>query len=395
MPLLTPIDTVRPARARVGISLFFFTNGAIFANMLPRYPEIKTAFGLSNTAFGIMVAMFPLAAVLASALPAPLIRRFGAQTVSLVGTIVLAVALGLAGFAPHVALFALALFVGGFTDSIVDAAQNVHGLRVEDAGGRTIINSLHALWSLGATLGGAAGAWAASVGVPLGWHLVTAGAVGVGLAVLATVLGRLPNGGRPEPLEEHHETPRLNRAAWALLLPLAVLAISGTLIEDIAANWAALYLVQIAGVATGTAGLGYVVMIGAQFIGRLLGDPATDKWGRVPVIVSGGVMILVGGLLVVAIPQPAVLMVGYALAGYGCATVVPAAFAAAGRLPGLPEGAGVTMVGWLMRLGFLCTSPLVGAVSDLMNLRVGLAVLPLAGLAVCLLARAARPRTAS
>lgn len=168
MPLLTPIDTVRPARARVGISLFFFTNGAIFANMLPRYPEIKTAFGLSNTAFGIMVAMFPLAAVLASALPAPLIRRFGAQTVSLVGTIVLAVALGLAGFAPHVALFALALFVGGFTDSIVDAAQNVHGLRVEDAGGRTIINSLHALWSLGATLGGAAGAWAASVGVPLG-----------------------------------------------------------------------------------------------------------------------------------------------------------------------------------------------------------------------------------
>ena len=171
--------------------------------------------------------------------------------------------------------------------------------------------------------------------------------------------------------------------------------VSGTLIEDIAANWAALYLVQIAGVATGTAGLGYVVMIGAQFIGRLLGDPATDKWGRVPVIVSGGVMILVGGLLVVAIPQPAVVMVGYALAGYGCATIVPAAFAAAGRLPGLPEGAGVTMVGWLMRLGFLCTSPLVGAVSDLTNLRVGLAVLPLAGLAVCLLARAARPRTAS
>ena len=57
-------------------------------------------------------------------------------------------------------------------------------------------------------------------------------------------------------------------------------------------------------------------MIGAQFIGRLLGDPATDKWGRVPVIVSGGVMILVGGLLVVAIPQPAVVMVGYAMAGY-------------------------------------------------------------------------------
>ena len=32
-------------RARAGISLFFFTNGAIFAGILPRFPEVKSALG--------------------------------------------------------------------------------------------------------------------------------------------------------------------------------------------------------------------------------------------------------------------------------------------------------------------------------------------------------------
>ena len=62
--------TPAPVRARTGISLFFFTNGAMMAGILPRYPEVKAAFELSNTEFGLMVAIGPLASMLASALPA-------------------------------------------------------------------------------------------------------------------------------------------------------------------------------------------------------------------------------------------------------------------------------------------------------------------------------------
>ena len=55
---------LNPVRARAGISLFFFTNGLMMAGLLPRYPEIKASFDLSNTAFGLMVAISPLAAML-------------------------------------------------------------------------------------------------------------------------------------------------------------------------------------------------------------------------------------------------------------------------------------------------------------------------------------------
>lgn len=388
--------TLNPLRARVGISLFFFVNGAGFTNLIPRYPQIKDAFELSNTGYGLLVAVGPLGSMAASALPAPLIRRFGAQATALMSTLLLCACLVLAGFAPHVVMFAAALAFMGFADGITDAAMNVHGLLVEDANGKTIVNSLHALWSLGATAGGLVGAWAAAQRVPLPLHLSVAAVVLVGVAVLATWLGRLPDA-RPGAAasapdgEQHAPHTKLPKGAWGLILPLVVLAIAGVLVEDVAANWAVLYLVQVVGVGLGVGGLGFSVMLAAQFVGRILGDPSTDRWGRVRVIRAGGVMIALGGLLVVAVPTLPAVMVGYALAGYGCATVVPAAYAAAGRLPGLPEGAGVTYVSWLMRVGFLVTSPIVGSVADLTSLRVGLGLLLLAGLAIVYLARVTRP----
>ena len=388
---------LNPVRARAGISLFFFTNGLMMAGLLPRYPEIKASFDLSNTAFGLMVAISPLAAMLASALPAPLIRRFGAQAVSLGGTVVMALAVSLAGFAPVFTVFAIAIAIAGFTDSIVDAAQNVHGVAVEDAYRRTIINSLHALWSLGATLGGLIGAFAAAAHVPLGIHLSGVAAFTVLLAAVATWLGRLPAGTSAHLPDDQPAPPtKLPPGAWAAIVPLAVLAIAGALVEDIGFNWSAVSLVQTVGATAGVAGFGYTIMLAAQFVGRVLGDPATDRWGRVNVIRAGGILIAVGGVLVVAAPGLAAVMLGYALAGFGCATIIPAAYAAAGRLPGLPEGTGITLVSWLLRVGFLACSPIVGAVSDLTSLQVSLTLLILAGVAVIALApvvRGRRPRT--
>ena len=385
--------SLNPVRARTGISLFFFTNGLMMAGLLPRYPEIKASFDLSNTAFGLMVAISPLAAMLASALPAPLIRRFGAQAVSLGGTIVMALAVSLAGFAPVFAVFAIAIAIAGFTDSIVVAAKNVHGVIVEAAYRRTIINSLHALWSLGATLVGLVGAIAAGMRIPQGLQLSGVAAFTVVLAALATWLGRLPvNAPAETPVDAPTPPTKLPAGAWSVILPLAVLAIAGSLVEDIGFNWSAVYLVQNLGATAGVAGFGYTIMLGSQFVGRLLGDPATDRWGRVAVIKTGGVLIAVGGILVVTAPGLISVMVGYALAGFGCATVIPAAYAAAGRLPGLPEGTGITLVSWLLRIGFLACSPIIGAVSDLTNLRVSLCLLIVAGIAVFALAPVVRGR---
>ncbi|MCM0620890.1 MFS transporter [Nocardioides bruguierae] len=121
----------------------------------------------------------------------------------------------------------------------------------------------------------------------------------------------------------------------------------------------------------GIAGLGLSVVLGAQFVGRMLGDPLTDRFGRERVAAAGGLLVAGGSLAVVLTPAYPVAFAGFALAGLGCATLVPAAFAAAGRVPGLPQGTGIAVVGWLMRLGFLLTSPAVGLLSDATRSRPG------------------------
>ena len=70
----------------------------------------------------------------------------------------------------------------------------------------------------------------------------------------------------------------------------------------------------------------------------------------------------------------------------GVATLVPAAMQAADDLSGLPRGVGLTVVSWLLRVGFLVSAPVVGLVADRAGLRVGLLGVVLAGLVAGLVA---------
>jgi MFS family permease len=403
---LTVVPAPTPLRARTGVSLMFFTNGVLFSALLPRYPEIKDGFDLSNSAFGLLVIAFPAGAILAAGLAGRVVRRFGTLRTNAHGSVLLALATMVAAASGEVWLFAVALAAAGAVDSLVDAAQNVQGVLVERWRGRSVINSLHALWSIGAATGGAIGAAAAAADVSPGTQTVVNGVVWSVVAVVACLVAGVPgevrDRVRAEDAEQHHTdagpgqsaangSAAARRLAWRMLLPLVVLAVCGTLVEDVANNWAVLYLRGDAGAPTAVAGLGLTAAVGAQFIGRLLGDRMTDRWGRDVVARTGGLLIAVGAVMVAASPAYPVAFAGFAVAGFGSATLVPAAFAAAGRVRGLPEGTGIAILGWLMRLGFLFTSPAVGALSDLTSLRVALLLPAVAGLVAAHLAHTRLP----
>src|SRR4029453_14712447 len=103
----------QPQLARLAVAAVFFTNGALFANVIPRYPEIRNDLGLSNAALGAALAAFPLGALLAGALAAPLIQRFGSARVASGGIVALAVALVLVGLAPRWGGLGGSFFCGG------------------------------------------------------------------------------------------------------------------------------------------------------------------------------------------------------------------------------------------------------------------------------------------
>lgn len=378
---------LRPA---LGVGLLFATNGAALASVLPWYPTLKAQWGLGDFAFGLMVAAVALGSLVSTVLPSLAVNRFGPRPVVFWGTVVLALLIAAVGWAPSAVMLAGLLAAVGLLDAVIDVSQNVAGVRVEAASGRSILSSMHACWSLGAVAGGIGGTLAASSGLDLRVHLaLVAAAIIATVAVGVWLTGPVPRGEPSASRAGVDKRVGVGRLMW-LTLPVALVATSGTMIEDIANNWAGLASVELVGVELGQAGVAFTVVLAAQTIGRFTGDRLIDAFGRVAVARTGGALIALGGGLVMAATSPGLLYLGFALAGFGCATLVPSAFAAAARLPGVSEGAGVTAVSWLMRVGFLATSPLLGGLSAATDLRWALGLIVVAGVVVTVLASALR-----
>ncbi|SHN71114.1 Fucose permease [Geodermatophilus obscurus] len=390
----TTLDAARLRRARVAVAACFFLNAVCYAGLVPRLPELKAQLGLSSTALGAALAAVPLGALLAGLSSAALIRRFGSGRVASYGLVLLGVTVWTAAVAPTWLGLAAALLVLGALDAIVDVAQNAHGLRVQRLYQRSILNAFHGIWSIGAVTGGLLGSAAAGLGVPLAVQLGGSAAVFGALALVVST-AVLPGRDEPEPAadERPRERPR-RRAALPALAVLGVLAACGALVEDAGASWSALYLRTELGAGAATAGLGFVALSVAMTVGRLTGDRVVDRFGRRRVARAGGALTAAGMGLALALPSVPTTVLGFALAGLGVATLVPAVYQAADELPGLPHGLGLTVINWLLRIGFLVSPPLVGALADATSLRVALLPVVLAGIGALVLGRALPGRTA-
>jgi len=91
--------------------------------------------------------------------------------------------------------------------------------------------------------------------------------------------------------------------------------------------------------------------------------------------------------LALATPSVGAVLLGFALTGLGVATLVPAVMHTADELPGLPHGVGLTVVGLVLRVGFLISPTLIGLLADAISLRAALSSVVVAGLVVLVLGR--------
>jgi fucose permease len=378
----------KAVRARVAVATLFFTNGFVFANVVPRYPEIKDDLDLSNAALGTAIAAMPLGAMVVGLLASPLIKRFGSAWTAVITLALMGVNVVFVGTAPVFALLCAALFVAGGVDALTDVAMNAHGLRVQRLYGRSILNAFHGLWSVGAVLGGFAGAGAAQADLPLPGHLAVTGAVTIVAALVASRF-LLPGAEDTErENQEHHSGLTRDGARWQpvvrVLAVLGLVAAAAAVVEDSGASWGSVYLQNELLTNAFVGGLGFASLQGMQTVGRLLGDRVVHRIGDRATARIGGMLVVVGMGVALLWPSVPSTVLGFGMAGLGVATLIPAAFHAADEIPGLWPGAGITVTAFLCRIGFLVSPPVVGVIADASSIRVGLLVVPLAGLAILL-----------
>ncbi len=381
-------------RARWGVIALFWLNGVAWASILPRYPEIKQSLGLSDTFWGVSVAIGPVGGLIAGLFTARLMRRFNSAVVAVISLVLYIAMLNIIGNATVAAVFVLGVFLMAAFDALTDISMNAHGLRVQKLYGRSILNSFHGWWSVGAVCGGFLGSAAAQAGIPIWLQCLVATVLfGAGALVARTLLLRTP---------DHHATDiiasagaksprRLPTPILLRLLALGLLGASAGLIEDTGATWGAIYMDRAFDITLFVTGMAFVALQGAQMIGRFTGDALVNRLGHRPALIQGGAIAAAGMLFAVLVPSPATTIIGFACAGWGVATAIPSAMHAADELPGMQSGSGLTIVTWMLRLGFFAGPPLIGMLADATSLRWALFVLPACAMVMLLLTPALKP----
>ncbi|AQP50298.1 MFS transporter [Tessaracoccus flavescens] len=377
-------------RARRGVTIMFWLNGVGFASLLPRYPELKSALGLGELGWGLVVGLGPLGGLIAGLFTARLIRRFTSAKVNLVTALLGLAMLSVYGNATHWTVFALGILLMAGLDAISDISMNAHGLRVQKLYGRSILNGLHGWWSVGAVSGGLLGALAAQARIPIWLQCLLAFAIFGALALYARGLLLKGPDAAPDP-DRAEVSGGIPRRWLPRLIALGLLGASVGLIEDSGASWGAVYMDSMFTVSPFVVGMAFVALQGAQVIGRFTGDALTNRIGPRLAVTQGVIIAGIGMGLAVAFPSAWATLAGFACAGWGIATAIPMAMHAADELPGMAHGNGLTFVTWLMRVGFFAGPPLIGLVADAVGIRWALIVIPAAALLALLLTPALTP----
>ncbi|MFB8269791.1 MULTISPECIES: MFS transporter [unclassified Streptomyces] len=364
-------------RARYAVATVFCVHGAVTGSFATRVPWIQDHAGVSAGQLGIALAFPALGASVAMPLAGWVSHRFGART-ALRGLLALwTLALVLPSLAPNLAVLCVALFAYGASAGMSDVAMNALGVEVENRLDRSIMSSLHGMWSVGALIGSAAGTLAAHLGSDARLHHVLA-------AATLTVVGFIACGGVLDlrPTEDEEPPPRFALPPRSALL-IGAVGFCAVFAEGASLDWSAVYLRDVLDTSAGLAAACTTAFTLTMAVARLAGDRIVDRFGAVRTVRVGGVGAALGGLLVVVAPNPAVAMAGFGLMGLGIAVVVPLAFAAAGRSGPNPSQA-IAGVATITYTSGLIAPSAIGTVADATSLVVsfGLVTFLACGLAV-------------
>ncbi len=392
--------TRRLRRARVAVSLIFFVHGAVFASWAARVPAVKDELHLSEGMLGVVMAGPGLGALAGSQLGGLMVQRLGSRTVSGLAPVALSLPLGLVPVAQSAWPLMGVLVLLGAADGCTSVAMNAQAVVVQREYGRAVLNSMHALRSVGAVAGGLAGVATVSLGLTLTAQFVLMALL---LAVLsaAGAWGLIPE---TEPSAKSAATesspgdgdergdrtdavalygsPR-GRGRRATVSLLALMTFLAALVEDTPASWSGVYLREL-GADAATAAAGYAAFSAGGVVTRLLNDRLVNRLGWVRLIRTGTLCCAVVLAVALLLGRPGVALAALVVAGAGISAVFPGAFTAAGALP--RPGLAMGQVGFAGNLGWLLVPPLIGGAATVVGLPLALGLLVVAALAIALLA---------
>lgn len=347
-------------KERVAVCLLFLANGLYIGGWSPKIPELSERLSLTPQTVGLLLVAFGVGSITIMPISGSQIARFGSTLVVKATSLLFLPAMLLLTYAPNVYTTAVAVFLFGGFAGAMDIAMNANAVEVEKSMRKSIMSSCHAFWSLGALIGAAIGGFLIDHFGEVAHAFI---ATGLSAAAVALSFPTMMHDGPHR--EEHHEAgPRPSIFKSPLPWLLGAMALFCMVQEGIVIDWSALYLNRELGSTLTVAAFGAASFHGTMTIMRFFGDGIRDRLGAVMTMRISAILAFVGMILGGLAPNAYVAIAGFALSGIGVSNLVPIAFSAAGNLPGMAKGVGLSVVTAMGYSGTLFAPTLFGFVIE-------------------------------
>lgn len=371
-------------RLTLSVCVLFFANGAVYGNWLPRLPEIKDRLEVSNSGLAVALLGGGIGGIFGSLVVGRIMLRVGSKRLVLNTLLVLPLFMALIAFVGRAWMLLVVLALIGLIDVMADVAMNAQGVTAQERLGRSIMNRLHGLWSLGFASGTLVGSLCAGFDVDLRVQVVSVAFV---LIVLSRAVGRHLAATDPSHDKPGDKAPS-RRHLGVVAVALAIAGSGAIALEGAPYEWASLLMRDEFGIGS-WAGFGTVAFGSGMLLGRFSGDHVQERLGFDRMFRFATVLIVVGLAAAIITNVVVVGLLGLFVSGVGQSVIFPRLYLVAARIPGLSAGAGLgaLMVG--LRVGGMATTLSMGAISDATSLRVALAVVGIVALMALLVSNAA------
>jgi MFS family permease len=369
---------------RIAVTAVFVVHGLLFASWTAHIPDVKAHLGLTDGTLGFALLGAPVGSVIAMIAASWLLPRVGSRRIVQVALVGYCAAGPLVGLTGSLATLFAALFAWGAFQGTLDVAMNTQAIAVERTGRRVLMSGLHGSWSIGSFAGAGLGALAVTAGITLSVQLLVLGTIALLVAGLLTTRmlpaaaehpGNL-NAAAESAAAGQHAHRQVSRWSGGMVL-LGAIAFAAMLCEGATADWSAVYLSGPLHASGVLPGLGYTTFSLAMVAVRLSGNRLLTRFRPDRLLPALALVATVGFAAALLIARPPAALLGFGCLGIGLASVVPAVFSAAGRIPGLAPGTAVATASACGWAGFVCGPPIIGRLSTWASLPVALGLLPL------------------
>lgn len=357
------------SRARLGVTLSFFTHGLISASFFSRIPDFKSRLELSNTVLGFCLLAASVGVLVALGPVGKLTAIRGSSAVLAKTSYVLVLVTPFVGLSFNAPSLAFTLFIMGIAIASQDVAMNTHGVTLEQKAQARFMGRFHAFWSVGGLTGAVSGGLFSQFEVSEFLHLLI-------ICLLVSVNVYFNNERFLEAdVDKHVYEEGVKKKRPRIIVVMGLLGLAGSIGEGSAGDWGGVLARETFGASQFVGTLPFIAYSFTMVVGRFFGDQLATKFGASRILRVGGLLGgagLAGGLIVGGTGG---VIVGWFLFGLALSTVIPLLFSAAGAMANkrfqgtISPAEAVAMISGISYFGFIVGPPLMGFLADVMTLR--------------------------